>query len=216
MSWVQLSWVQLSLDERLGYGSFDDEQSSFFDAHHNSGTMTGKSTEPIVSEPTRDDPLIDPGIPAGFRNLVGYRTKGWREGYGEIHLDIKPTHLNMLGFVHGGVYATILDAALGHAVAWCGVPGNRRAAVTVSLTTTYLSGAKSGTLMAIGRLIHIEGRVATCTGEIRDSNGTLFVRGQASFMYLPGNEKPEGVPRPSNSSAALTMPSAPSRVVTSD
>jgi uncharacterized protein (TIGR00369 family) len=152
--------------------------------------MTGKS-----NEPARDDPLIDPGIPAGFRNLVGYRTKGWREGYGEIHLDIMPHHLNMLGFVHGGVYATILDAALGHAVAWCGVPGNRRAAVTVSLTTTYLAGAKTGTLIAIGRLLHIEGRIATCTGEIRDPSGALFVRGQASFMYLPGNERPEGMPR---------------------
>jgi uncharacterized protein (TIGR00369 family) len=152
--------------------------------------MTGKSTQL-----SSDDPLIDPGILAGFRNLVGYRTKGWSEGYGEIHLDIKPTHLNMLGFVHGGVYATIMDAALGHAVAWCAVKGNRRAAVTVSLTTTYLSGASTGTLIAIGRLLHIEGRIATCTGEIRDPAGRLYARGQASFMYLPGNEKLDGVPR---------------------
>ena len=160
-------------------------------AHHNSEFMTGKSMQP-----TSTSPLIDPGIPAGFRNLVGYRTLAWREGFGEIHLDIRPDHLNMLGFVHGGVYATILDAALGHAVAWCVVPGNRRPAVTVTLTTSYLAGANRGRLIAIGRLIHIEGRIATCNGEIRDDAGKLCARGQASFMYLPGGEKREGLARP--------------------
>lgn len=153
--------------------------------------MTGKSTHSSVT-----GPHIDPGIPAGFRNLVGYRTLAWREGYGEIHLDIRPEHLNMLGFVHGGVYATIMDAALGHAVAWCRIPGNRRPAVTVSLTASYLASANGGTLVSIGRLIHIEGRIATCNGEIRDPSGKLYVRGQASFMYLPGGENPDGMPRP--------------------
>jgi uncharacterized protein (TIGR00369 family) len=162
-----------------------------FGAHHNSEIMTGKSTHPSG---TSSD--LDPGIPAGFRNLLGYRTLGWREGYGEIHLDIRPDHLNMLGFVHGGVYATILDAALGHAVAWCAVPGNRRPAVTVTLTTSYLASANSGTLIAVGRLIHIEGRIATCNGEIRDPAGKLYVRGQASFMYLPGGENRDGIKRP--------------------
>jgi uncharacterized protein (TIGR00369 family) len=186
---------ELSSGRRLGYGGKQRGLFLVVRPHHNSDTMTGKSMQQS-GEKTSDHPLIDRGIPAGFRNLVGYRTRAWREGYGEIHLDIKPTHLNMLGFVHGGVYATILDAALGHAVGWCSVPGNRRAAVTVSLTTTYLSGASSGTLIAIGRLLHIEGRIATCSGEIRDPAGKLFARGQASFMYLPGNERPEGIPRP--------------------
>jgi uncharacterized protein (TIGR00369 family) len=160
--------------------------------------MTGKSTQspgaPLIDGPLIDGSLKDSGIPAGFRNLVGYRTAAWRENYGEIHLVIRPDHLNMLGFVHGGVYATIMDAALGHAVGWCRVPGNRRPAVTVSLTTSYLASARSGTLVATGRLLHIEGRIATCNGEVRDPSGRLYVRGQASFMYLPGGDELDGLP----------------------
>jgi uncharacterized protein (TIGR00369 family) len=157
--------------------------------HHNSDTMTGKSitTSSLHETPAQNagSTKADMGIPAGFRNLVGYRTAAWREGYGEIHLDIGPQHLNVLGFVHGGVYATLLDAALGHAVGWSAVPKQRRPAVTVSLTVTYLSGASRGTIIATGRLLHIEGRIATVEGDVRDPSGKLFVRGQASFMYLP-------------------------------
>jgi uncharacterized protein (TIGR00369 family) len=156
-----------------------------FGPHHNSGTMTGKSNTTSTTADLNTRAHVDIGIPAGFRNLVGYRTAAWREGYGEIHLDIGPEHLNMLGFVHGGVYATLLDAALGHAVGWSAEPRQRRPAVTVSLTTTYLSSASRGTIIATGHLLHVEGRIATVAGDVRDSSGRLFVRGQASFMYLP-------------------------------
>jgi uncharacterized protein (TIGR00369 family) len=132
---------------------------------------------------------------SGFRELVGYRTKAWREGYGEVELMIGPQHLNSVGIVHGGVYMSMLDVALGHAVAYCTVPGNFRFSTTVSLTTSFLKGAKSGVLTAVGRIDGIQGRLATGTGEVRDEAGELCAVGQASFLYFPGSERPEGVPR---------------------
>jgi uncharacterized protein (TIGR00369 family) len=135
------------------------------------------------------------GITGGFRRLVGYRLKTWAEGYGEMELVIGPEHDNSHGMVHGGLYATLLDAAMGHAVAWCAVPGNIRRATTLSLTVNYLQGAKSGTLVATAKLEAVEGRVATVTGEVRTSDGLLCATGLASFMYFPGSEGVEGVPR---------------------
>jgi uncharacterized protein (TIGR00369 family) len=132
---------------------------------------------------------------SGFRELVGYRTKAWREGYGEVELMIGPQHLNSVGIVHGGVYMSMLDVALGHAVAYCTVPGNFRFSTTVSLTTSFLKGAKSGVLTAVGRIDGIQGRLATGTGEVRDEAGELCAVGQASFLYFPGSERPEGVPK---------------------
>lgn len=137
----------------------------------------------------------DAGLRNSFRKVVGYTTDVWQKDYAEIGLVIGPDHMNSLGFVHGGVYATILDAAFGHAVAWCGAPGNIRQAVTTQLTTTYLSGAKEGKLVARGRVLGVEGRIATVVGDVVAQDGTVCARGQATFMYLTGSEKPEGVPK---------------------
>lgn len=132
---------------------------------------------------------------SGFRDHIGYRTKAWREGYGEVELVIRPEHLNSVDIVHGGVYMSMLDVALGHAVSYCTVPGNFRFSTTVSLTTSFLKGAKSGVLTAIGRIDGVQGRLATGTGEVRDEAGDLCAVGQASFLYFPGSERPEGVPK---------------------
>jgi uncharacterized protein (TIGR00369 family) len=132
---------------------------------------------------------------SGYRSLIGYRTKAWRESYGEVELVIGPQHLNSVGIVHGGVYMSLLDVALGHAVAYCTVPGNFRFSTTVTLTTSFLRGAKAGILTATGRIDGEQGRLATGTGEVRDEAGELCAVAQASFLYFPGSERLEGVPR---------------------
>jgi uncharacterized protein (TIGR00369 family) len=130
----------------------------------------------------------------GFRRTVGYETKVWAERYAEITLTIDGRHDNSHGIVHGGIYATLLDAAFGHAVAFCGTPGRTRLAVTINLQITYMAPARTGVLTAIGRVLGVEGRVASCSGEVYSDDGTLCARGQASFLYKPGSEQPDGVP----------------------
>ncbi len=130
----------------------------------------------------------------GFRRTVGYQSKVWAERYAEVELAIDGRHDNSHGMVHGGIYAALLDAAFGHAVAFCGTPGRTRLAVTITLQITYLAPAKSGMLTAKGRVLGVEGRVATCAGEVWLDDGTLCATGQASFMYKPGSEAPDGVP----------------------
>lgn len=132
---------------------------------------------------------------SGHRQLVGYRTKAWSEGYGEVELVIGPQHLNSIGRLHGGVYAALLDVAMGHAVSFCSTPGHTRFSNTVSLTTTYLSTVGAGVVTAIGRIEGLSGRLVTATGEVRSDAGVLLCTGLASFLYLPGSERPEGVPR---------------------
>lgn len=132
---------------------------------------------------------------SGYRTLLGYRTKAWREGYGEVELEIAPKHMNSIGFVHGGVHASLLDVALGHAVSFCPVPGRTRYSTTVSLTTTFLRTATSGVLTATGRVEGLTGRLVTASGEVRDAAGTLLATAQGSFLYFPGSEQPDGVPK---------------------
>ena len=131
----------------------------------------------------------------GFRRMLGYKTTVWREGHSEVVLTIDERHDNSHGIVHGGVYAAMLDAAFGGAVAFCGVPGRTRLAVTITLQTTFIAPARRGVLTAFGDVIGVEGRVAACVGEVHLDDGTLCATGQASFMYLHGSEQPNGVPQ---------------------
>ena len=132
----------------------------------------------------------------GFRRNLGYTTTKWAERFSEVQLTIDHRHDNSHGIVHGGVYAAMLDAAFGGAVAFCGTPGHMRSAVTITLQTIFMAPAKRGVLTATGRVLGVEGRVATCAGEIRLDDGTLCATGTASFMYLHGSEQPDGIPVP--------------------
>jgi uncharacterized protein (TIGR00369 family) len=142
-----------------------------------------------------DKPTFTEGKPSGFRQLLGYRVSVWRENYAEIALDVADKHMNGLGILHGGVYATLLDAAQGHAVTYCPNTENTRICVTISLTTSFLSPARAGIVTAIGRCLGIHDRVATAQGEMFDESGTLLASAQASFRYMPGSERLEGVRR---------------------
>jgi uncharacterized protein (TIGR00369 family) len=135
------------------------------------------------------------GKPSGFRSLVGYHPVVWEEGHAVIELQLGPQHLNSLGLVHGGVYMTLMDAAMGHAIAWASVKGNIRKAVTLSLTTRFLSSVDKGRLRAIGTLHSVDGRVASAEARIVGETGELLATAQSSFFFLPGSERREGVPR---------------------
>ena len=135
------------------------------------------------------------GKVSGFRTLVGYRAVAWEKDYGEVELDLGPQHGNSLGRPHGGVYMTLMDAAMGHAATWCPVAGNVRICVTVSLTTSFLAPAKGDRIRAVARLIGIHDRVGTIVAEVIDTDGTVLAAGQGSFRYTPGSDSYEGVPK---------------------
>ncbi len=137
---------------------------------------------------------IDLGKPSGFKTLVGYRTPVWREGYAEFEVEIGPEHANSSGFLHGGVYMTILDAAMGHASTWCRVDGNVRRCVTLTLNTTFMAVARTRVVRAVGHLISVEGRIATCRAEVVDAGGEICINAQGSYLYMRGSEYIDGVP----------------------
>lgn len=74
-----------------------------------------------------------------FVDLVGPL---YARGEGEdrvFGLRVEERHMNAAGKAHGGLLATLVDFALGRAVAAAEAPG-----VTVSLTTDYLSAVEQG------------------------------------------------------------------------
>ena len=63
----------------------------------------------------------------GLNGELGFRLIDWQDGLAKIAVDLDPRHKNRQGGLHGGVTATLIDAATG----FCGIyepdPEKRRA-----------------------------------------------------------------------------------------
>lgn len=141
----------------------------------------------------RQDPA-PADAPSGFRQLLGYRVLEWQTDEAVVTLTIGPRHLNRGGALHGGVIATLIDAAGGYAGCHCAVPGRVRRSVTVSLTTQFLTQAKTGVLTARARVRGGGKRLFVASVEVHDGSGTLIAVGEGVYRYRTGSENPEGVP----------------------
>ena len=96
---------------------------------------------------------------------------------------VEEKHLQPYGLVHGGVYASLLDAATFWAV-FTQLDEGRHGLTTVELKVNYLAPAASGELLAHGRSLKV-GRTL-CLGEARleDGAGKLLAHGTATMMVL--------------------------------
>jgi uncharacterized protein (TIGR00369 family) len=85
-----------------------------------------------------------------------------------------------LGFVHGGIIATLLDEVMGKANRFRGVR-----AVTAELTIEYLKPVPvDEDLLVEGWEIERSGRSLYHAGEIRDASGVLLARGRGRFVEV--------------------------------
>ena len=133
--------------------------------------------------------LIPESELSGFARLLGYRLARWELDFAEVVLDLGPQHLNRGGVAHGGALTTLIDTACGFAGCWA-PPGESRAAVTLSLTTSFLAPAKAGRLTAIARKTGGGRGVFFATAEIRDSEGAVIARGDGVFRYRNSENRP--------------------------
>ncbi|MGF1651513.1 MAG: PaaI family thioesterase [Hyphomicrobiaceae bacterium] len=121
---------------------------------------------------------------SGFRELVSYRVVAWSRHTASIALMLGPEHLNRMGIVHGGVYMTILDAAMGHAATYAPPGSPRLKCVTVSMSTNFMASTRGGTIIATGQLRSVEGAIAVCEGRVTAEDGTELMLAQGTFKYL--------------------------------
>ena len=129
----------------------------------------------------------------GFANLLGWRLIEWSLDQCAIALDIDDRHLNGLGIVHGGVYATLLDAAATICGVYCTVPGNHRSGSTVSLTVNYIQPVTGGRIIARGKKTGGGRSVFMSEARIYDDEGNIISDAQAVCRYKTGSHMPEGV-----------------------
>jgi uncharacterized protein (TIGR00369 family) len=98
----------------------------------------------------------------GFRGLVGLDVVEAGDGRAVVVLDAGDRHLNPYGAVHGGAIATLVDVAMGGAVAAAGA----EAPVTIEMKVTYLEPGKPGELRAEAKVRKRGRRITIVEAEV--------------------------------------------------
>jgi uncharacterized protein (TIGR00369 family) len=93
-------------------------------------------------------------------------------------------HMNPMGTVHGGWYATLLDSAVGCAVHTMMPPG--RGYTTAELSVNLVRGAVPGKepLRVIGKVLHCGKQLATAEGRIVDAAGKLYAHATTTCLVF--------------------------------
>lgn len=101
-----------------------------------------------------------------------------------------PRHLNPMGTIHGGWYATLLDSALGCAVHTTMPPGRGYTTAELGVNLVKAIGPKAPRVRAEGKVIHVGRQLATAEARLYGPDGTLYAHATTTClvfeMRLPG------------------------------
>jgi uncharacterized protein (TIGR00369 family) len=116
-----------------------------------------------------------------FNHLLGMNVSRVHSDGITMEMEATSTLTNVLGTLHGGATASLIDAAIG--VALIGQLGGRPA-TTVELKLNYLRPATHGKVRARSKIIKIGKTLAVATAEVHDSHGHLIAMGSATYLML--------------------------------
>lgn len=97
-------------------------------------------------------------------------------------------HLNPMGGIHGGWYATLLDSALGCAVYTMLPAGRGYTTGQLNIHIVRAATVRSGPLRAIGEVVHAGRQLATAEARIVGPDGKLYAHGSTTCLVfeMPG------------------------------
>jgi uncharacterized protein (TIGR00369 family) len=107
-------------------------------------------------------------------------------GFSLLEIDLEKKHLQPFGLVHGGVFASIIDAAAFWSIFY-NIEDPNAGATTVDLKLNYLAPAVSGKLVARGAQIKLGKTLGYAEARVTDGEGRLLAHGTSTLMILPNN-----------------------------
>ncbi len=126
----------------------------------------------------------------GFHQEVGFRVVAEKSGRGFCTVSgrVEHRHLNINGVVHGGVYATILDTAMGASVV--SLLTEDETTATTSLYVEFLRAAREGdTLSARGRVLRRGRHVAFAEGDLIGADGQQLSQARGTWYIWASSER---------------------------
>jgi uncharacterized protein (TIGR00369 family) len=111
------------------------------------------------------------------------------------YLDAGPQHHQPYGVLHGGVYASIVEAVASYGAGNAALANGQRGVLGVSNATDFFRSHSTGELTCVGTPVHAGRSAHVWQVEVtRSSDGKLVARGQVRFhvlQELPDERKPE-------------------------
>jgi uncharacterized protein (TIGR00369 family) len=106
-------------------------------------------------------------------------------GYSVLGIDLDQKHLQPFGMVHGGVFASIIDAAAFWSL-YFAIEDQNAGLTTVDLKLNFLAPAASGKLIARGRQIKMGNTLGYAEAEVTNEKGNILSHGTSTVIILPG------------------------------
>lgn len=118
-----------------------------------------------------------------FADETALIMRGLVDDHFVVDLDIEPRHLNFMGFVHGGVFCTLLDTAMARSFFFSS-PGETKKGATLEMKVNFLKTANSGRITAYGKLVNSTKKTAYVEGRIENEEGQLLAKASATMMLF--------------------------------
>ena len=115
-----------------------------------------------------------------FSRHIGSKVERVEPGEAVCHIDVENIHLNGNGTLHGGVYASLIDNAMGLSVA--ALVGLRTA--TIGLDVHFLGAVREGRITCSAEVVHRTRRIATVEAKVRDGDQNLVALGTGTFRIF--------------------------------
>ena len=131
----------------------------------------------------RDGKLPPPPI----AQLMGFRLAEVEPGHAVFECVPGEQHYNPIGVVHGGLAMTLLDSAMGVCIHTRMPKGSGYTTLEAKTNLVRAITDKTGKIRAIGKLVHLGGRIATAEGRIEDAAGKLYAHATTTCMVLNGD-----------------------------
>lgn len=132
---------------------------------------------------------LDPALiedPYELQKLLGFEIAEWSDGYARWEMPVTAKIGNRYGIPHGGVYATLLDTAMGFAGCFTGSREDRRLAMTLSLTVNFLAQPTGKTLITEAHMTGGGRKTFFAEAVISDETGARLATGTGVFRYRSG------------------------------
>jgi uncharacterized protein (TIGR00369 family) len=115
-----------------------------------------------------------------FSRHIGAKVEVVEPGRSIVYIDVEDFHLNGTGTLHGGVYASLIDNAMGLSV--LALVGVRTA--TIQMNVHFLGAVGSGRITCESEVVHRTRRTATAEARVRDADGNLVAMGTGGFRVF--------------------------------
>ncbi|MDQ3236324.1 MAG: PaaI family thioesterase [Actinomycetota bacterium] len=115
-----------------------------------------------------------------FSRHIGAKVSEVEAGRADVYIDVEEVHLNGTGTLHGGVYASLIDNAMGLSV--LALVGVRSA--TIQMDVHFLGSVSEGRIICRSEVVHRTRRTATAEAKVHDETGTLVAMGTGTFRVF--------------------------------